>query len=238
MTVDLVLVDDHRIVRESLKAILARERSYRIVGEAETGSEGVALCRTLKPRIVVMDISLPGMNGLEAAAEIQRHCPTTQVLILSMHYDPESVRAAIRCGVRGYVLKSASSREVVEALRTVSSGSAYFSPQIATYLLELVQQPELEKHKQGAVESLTAREIQVLRLIAAGKASKEIAALLNLRVDTVRTYRKKMMHKLRINNVASLTRFAITAGLTYPNLSAEGSEGAGGSRPDAAEGTK
>ena len=213
MPLRVILVDDHKIVREGIRAILAREPQYQILAEAETGAEAVSLCRKLKPDLVLMDISLPGINGLEATAEVVRHCPGIKVVILSMYADKESVLTATRCGARAYVLKSASSNELLEALRTVASGDSYFSSQVASWLFEAVRQAVEQEGKPTPVAALTSRETQVLRLIASGKSNKEIATLLNLQISTIRTYRKHMMHKLGVTNVAGLTRIAIAAGL-------------------------
>lgn len=213
MPLRVILVDDHKIVREGIRAILAREPQYEILAEAGTGAEAVSLCRKLKPDLVLMDISLPGINGLEATAEVVRHCPGIKVVILSMYADKESVLTATRYGARAYVLKSASSNELLEALRRVAGGDSYFSSQVANWLFEAVRQAVEQEGKPTPVAALTSRETQLLRLIASGKSSKEIATLLNLQISTIRTYRKHMMHKLGVTNVAGLTRIAIAAGL-------------------------
>src|SRR5690348_6287438 len=184
MPLRVILVDDHKIVREGIRAILAREPQYQILAEAETGAEAVSLCRKLKPDLVLMDISLPGINGLEATAEIVRHCPGIKVVILSMYADKESVLTATRCGARAYVLKNASSNELLEALRTVAGGDSYFSSQVANWLFEAVRQAVEQEGKPTPVAALTSRETQVLRLIASGKSNKEIATLLNLQIST------------------------------------------------------
>ena len=217
MACDILLVDDHKIMRDGLKAILQDSREFNVVGEAENGADGVQLCRKLKPNIVLMDIGLPGLNGIEATLEMLRHNPETRVIILSMYDDEHSVVSAIRSGARAFVLKRASHGELVEAIRAVARGGSYLSPQVSDKLLFRIQKGNLDSSESpSALDGLAPRELQVLRLIAEGKTSKEIAVLLDLGLQTVRSYRKTMMKKLGVNNVAGLTQLAISAGLTRP----------------------
>ena len=162
-----------------------------------------------------MDIGLPGLNGIEATTEILRHCPETKIVILSMYDDEHSVVSAIRSGARAFVLKKASDNDLLDALRTVAKGGSYLSPQVSDRLLHRIQRGDLEsKQVPSALEGLSPRELQVLRLVAEGKTSKEIAVMLDLGLQTVRSYRKTMMKKLGVNNVAGLTQLALSAGLT------------------------
>src|SRR5438270_8958992 len=217
MPFDIVLVDDHELVREGGRTILARGSEFRVVGEAEGGSDAAQICRKGPPDIVLMDIGLPGMNGIEATTELLRHCPTAKVVILSMYDDENSVVSAIRSGARAFVLKKASSGELLDALRTVARGGSYLSSQVSDRLLQRIQRGELDAQNHSPLESLSPRELQVLRLVAEGKTSKDIAVLLDLGLQTVRSYRKTMMKKLGVNNGAGLTQLALAAGITHWN---------------------
>ena len=216
MAFNVLLVDDHKIMRDGIRAILRHSEEFTIVGEADNGSEAVQICRRKKPEIVLMDIGLPGLNGIEATQEILRHVPETRVIILSMYDDEHSVVSAIRSGARAFVLKRASDNDLVDALRTVAKGGSYLSPQVSDRLLHRIQRGDLEsKPASSALDGLSPRELQVLRLVAEGKTSKEIAVMLDLGLQTVRSYRKTMMKKLGVNNVAGLTQLALSAGLTH-----------------------
>ena len=216
MTFNVLLVDDHKIMRDGIRAILRHSEEFTIIGEADNGSEAVQICRRKKPEIVLMDIGLPGLNGIEATQEILRHVPDTRVIILSMYDDEHSVVSAIRSGARAFVLKRASDNDLVDALRTVAKGGSYLSPQVSDRLLHRIQRGDLEsKPASSALDGLSPRELQVLRLVAEGKTSKEIAVMLDLGLQTVRSYRKTMMKKLGVNNVAGLTQLALSAGLTH-----------------------
>jgi len=217
MTFTVVLVDDHKLVRDGVRTILERGAEFRVVGEAESGPDAVALCRRTAPDIVLMDIGLPGMNGIEATTELLRHCPAVKVVILSMYDDENSVVSAIRSGARAFVLKKGSSAELLDALRIVAQGGSYLSSQVSDRLLTRIQRGDLDTHERSPIEALSPRELQVLRLVAQGKTSKDIAVLLDLGLQTVRSYRKTMMKKLGVNNVAGLTQLALAAGLTHWN---------------------
>jgi two-component system response regulator DegU len=230
MPVDVLLVDDHKIMRDGIKAILERDPEFRVVGEAETGSDALLFVKNHKPELVLMDIGLPGLNGVETTAEILRHHPECKVVILSMYDDENSVVGAVRSGARGFVLKKVSDHDLLEALRVVARGGAYLSPQVSDRLLTRIQKGDLQaKEAPALLECLSPREVQVLRMVAEGKTSKEIANLLDLREQTVRSYRKTMMKKLGVNNVAGLTQLALSTGITQlgPN---EAARGEGGSR--------
>ena len=218
MSYDIVLVDDHKLMRDGVKTILERGAEFRVVAEADDGAEAVQICKRLNPPLVLMDIGLPGMNGIDATTEILRHCPDVKVVILSMYDDENSVVSAIRSGARGFVLKKASSSDLLDALRTVAKGGSYLSSQVSDRLLNRIQRGDLElKGHSSLLEGLSPRELQVLRLVAEGKTSKDIAVLLDLGLQTVRSYRKTMMKKLGVNNVAGLTQVALAAGLTHWN---------------------
>jgi len=215
MPFDVLLVDDHKIMRDGIKAILGRANDFRVVGEAETGSDALQFVKNHKPDIVLMDIGLPGLNGVETTAEILRHHPECRVAILSMYDDEHSVVSAVRAGARAFVLKRASDTDLLEALRIVSRGGSYLSPQVSDRLLSRIQKGDLDsKPANSALDMLAPRELQVLRMVAEGKTSKEIAVALDLREHTIRSYRKTMMKKLGVNNVAGLTQLALSTGLT------------------------
>lgn len=214
MSYKVLLVDDHRILRDGVKTILERSDDFEVAWEAENGADAVQISKKVQPDLVLMDIGLPGMNGIDATTELLRHCPNTRVAILSMYDDESSVVAAIRSGARAFILKKASSTDLVDALRTVAKGGSYLSSQVSDHLLARIQRGDLEKRKAYPLEGLTQREVQVLRLVAEGKTSKEIAQLLDLGVQTVRSYRKSMMKKIGVTNVAGLTQVALGAGVT------------------------
>lgn len=216
MPFDVLLVDDHKIMRDGIKAILSRAPDFRVTGEAENGSDAVQFVKKSRPFMVLMDIGLPGLNGVETTAEILRHHPECRVVVLSMYDDENSVVSAIRCGARAFILKRASDNDLLDALRMVAQGGMYLSPQVSDRLLTRIQKGDLEARRQPTVlEALSPREVQVLRLVAEGKTSKEIAVLLDLREQTVRSYRKSMMKKLRVNNVAGLTQLALSTGIAH-----------------------
>src|ERR1700722_18028862 len=215
MAFSVLLVDDHKIMRDGIKAILCRGDEFRVVGEAENGPDAVQSVKRHHPDLVLMDIGLPGLNGVETTVEILRFHPECKIVILSMYDDENSVVSAIRSGARAFILKKASDTDLLEALRMVARGGAYLSPQVSDRLLTRIQKGDLESRAApSALEILSPRELQVLRMVAEGKTSKEIALMLDLREQTVRSYRKTMMKKLGVNNVAGLTQLALSTGLT------------------------
>lgn len=216
MPYNVLLVDDHKIMRDGIRAILARDPEFRIVGEAGSGADAVQFVKRHSPELVVMDVGLPGgLNGVETTVEILRHDPQCKVVMLSMYDDENTVVGAVRSGARGFILKRVSDTDLLEALHVVARGGAYLSPQVSDRLLNRIQSGNLESHAApAALEALSPREIQVLRFVADGKTSKEIAVLLDLREQTIRSYRKTMMKKLGVNNVAALTQLALSTGLT------------------------
>ncbi len=216
MPYSVLLVDDHQIVRDGLRGILVRSEEFTVVGEAENGTEALKLCEQCRPDVVLLDIALPGLSGIEVTAEIVRRWPRSKVVILSMYDDEHSVVSAIRAGARGFVLKKASESDLIDALRTVAKGGSYLSPQVSDKLLMRIQRGDLDADAPpSGLDILSPRELQVLRLVAEGKTSKEIAGILNLGLQTVRSYRKTMMKKLGVNNVATLTQIALAAGVTH-----------------------
>jgi NarL family two-component system response regulator LiaR len=215
MAYRVLLVDDHKIMRDGIRAILSRSTEFEIAGEAESGPEGLQFAKRLRPDIVLMDIGLPGLNGVETTTEILRSHPECRIVILSMYDDENSVLGAMRAGARGFILKKASDLDLVGALRMVATGGIYVSPQVSDRLLERIQKGNLDVLSvPSALASLSPRELQVLRLVAEGNSSKEIATVLVLSEQTVRSYRKTLMRKLHVNNAVTLTQLAYSAGLT------------------------
>lgn len=217
MPFELVIIDDHRVVREGIRAILARDPEFRVVGEAEDGAGALRICQEKNPALALMDISLPGVNGIEATVQLMRQCPDTKVVILSMFDDERSVLGAIRAGARGFVLKQASFDEVLNALRVVARGGTYLSSTISSRLVERLQRGVIEADEKSPLELLSPRELQVLRLVAEGKSSKEVATILKLEHSTIRSYRKTMMKKLGVTNLAGLIQVAVAAGVNIPS---------------------
>jgi DNA-binding NarL/FixJ family response regulator len=210
----VLLVDDHKIMRDGIKAILSRSTGFEIAGEAESGPDALQMAKRLRPEIVLMDIGLPGLNGVETTIEILRSHAECKVVVLSAFDDETSVLGAMRAGARGFILKKASELDLVGALRMVAEGGLYVSPQVSDRLLGRIQKGNLESPEApAALASLSPRELQVLRLVAEGKSSKEIAAVLDLSEQTIRSYRKTLMRKLHVNNAVSLTQLAYSTGL-------------------------
>ena len=217
MPIRVLIVDDHKIMRDGIKAILKPALDLEVVGETDSGVDAVQLVRKLRPDVVIMDIDLQGMSGIEATLEMLRHTPDTRVMMLSMYDDEHSVISAVKAGARGFVLKRASDGDLLQALRTVAQGGSYLSPRVSDRLLDRIQKGTVDESTQSVpLASLSPREIQVLRLVAEGKTSKEIAVMLDLSVQTIRSYRKAMMKKLNVNNIAGLTQLALATGLTRP----------------------
>ena len=213
----VLLTDDHTLFRQGIRTLLSAELDLEVVGEAANASDAVAIARQVRPDVVLMDIGMTGMSSFEATRLIRKERPETRVVFLSMYDDENSVVTAIRSGARAFVLKKASSAELLDALRTVARGGSYLSSQVSDRLLARIQRGDLETHDRSPLESLSPRELQVLRLVAEGKTSKDIAVMLDLGLQTVRSYRKTMMKKLGVNNVAGLTQLALSTGITQWN---------------------
>ena len=209
----IILIDDHQLVRDGIRSLLERSGDFRVLGEGESGAAALDLCRRLGPDLALMDIGLSGVSGIEATAELLKECPAVKVVMLSMYDDENSVVGAIRAGARGFVLKKASSTELLEALRTVARGGSYLSSQVSDRLLGRIQRGDLDTRGRGPLAGLSPRELQVMRLVAEGKTSKEAAEVLTLSLQTVRSYRKSLMKKLGVNNVAGLMQIALTSGV-------------------------
>ena len=209
----LLLVDDHPIVREGIKSHLATQGDLEVVGDASNGMEAIAQARVHQPDIVLMDISMPRMNGLEAITRLRRQVPRSKILVLSMHDNREYISQIFRLGARGYLLKDTSPSELIQAIKTVHAGQAFFSPTASRVLLEEVTRKHRPDAPPAGETTLSEREREVLVLIAEGHSNKEIAKHLGVGVRTVETHRERIMDKLSIHSIAGLTKFAIAKGM-------------------------
>ena len=213
MSTKVLLADDHKIVREGLRVLLEREEDLEVVAEAENGRDAVRLARELGPDVVVMDIAMPDLNGVEATRQIQRRCPACRVIALSAHSDQRFVSETLEAGAAGYLLKGCTLEELVRGIRTVADGYTYLSPRVANAVVEgHVRAPAAEAKPTGSV--LTAREREVLQLLTEGHGTKQIACRLHVSTKTIDTHRQHIMDKLDIHNVAELTKYALRHGLT------------------------
>lgn len=213
MKTKILIADDHKILRDGLCALIRKEQSLECIGDAENGRAAVKLTRKLKPDIVIMDIAMPDLNGIEATYQIKTEMPEVKVIALSMHSDKRFVTGILKAGASGYLLKDSAFDEIVIAINTVVSNHIYISPDITDIVVEdyvhfLSRESRLEDNP------LTAREREVLQLLAEGKTSKQIASHLNISEKTVGTYRQNIMEKLSIHNIAELTKYALRTGLT------------------------
>ncbi len=209
----ILLADDHRIVREGIRALLLEETNMLVVGEAETGREAVELARKLKPDVVVMDIAMPDLNGMDATRQIMDACPSTRVIALSMHSDKRFVREMLLAGAAGYLRKGCQFDELVEAIQTVVVGETYLAPEIASAVAaDYVDY--VSRGAPSALSSLTPREREVLQLLAEGKRTKQIGGMLHVSVKTVSTHRRHIMKKLGVDSLAGLIKYAVREGIT------------------------
>ncbi len=207
----LLLVDDHPVVREGLRSCLSRLPQLEIVGEAASGEEALRRAAQLKPDLVLMDINMPGINGLAAAGRLRKVAPAARVLILSVHENREYIAEIARSGARGYILKDAAPAELVRAIEAVHRGEAFFSPPVAAAMLNSLKEPEASCTGSDRLQ-LSRRERDVIALIAAGARNKDIAARLGLSLATVKTHRERLMRKLDLHSIAALTQFAVARG--------------------------
>ena len=210
---NILLVDDHQMMRDGLRAVLEKESDLHVSGEAADGRTALELCATLHPDVVVMDIGMPGLNGIEATRQVTTHHPRTRVVALSMNADRRYVHAMFEAGAWAYLVKSSASDELIRAIRAVAHDEKYVSPTVASAVLDtFVTGPRAQQHDPRS--ELSPREREVLQLLAEGMTSKEIAAKLDLAVSTIETHRKQIMAKLELRSVAELTKFAIRTGIT------------------------
>jgi two-component system response regulator NreC len=207
-TIKILLVDDHTLVRQGLKLILSAHSDLEVIGEAANGREAVELSQKLKPDVVLMDVAMPELNGIEATKRMVEANSRVRVLVLSMHKEPVYVREILRAGARGYILKDAIDTELLSAVRSVARGDGYVSPAVSGALLG-----DYRQNVTSPLDLLSGRERQVLQLIAEGKTNKEIATHLNLSVYTIDSHRGKVMEKLNLHSTGELVRFAMKQGL-------------------------
>lgn len=205
----LLLADDHAIVRDGLRSILEDE-GFDVVGQAADGLEAVKLCSELRPNLALLDISMPSLNGIDAAREIHRVSPSTAVILLTMHSGERSVLESLRAGVKGYVLKSRAASSLIDAIQAVCKGEVYLSPGVSKSVVNAYLMKD-----DSPADPLSVREREVLQLIAEGKNVKEIGGILEISTKTAETHRTNIMHKLDIHDVAGLVRYAIRQGLVY-----------------------
>jgi two-component system response regulator NreC len=206
--IHILLADDHAVVRQGFKMILAAQPDMEIVGEAGNGREALDLASQLQPDVIVMDVAMPELNGIEATRRVAEVSPRSRVLALSMHKDSVYVREILRAGARGYLLKDSISSDLLAAVRAIARGEGYLSPGVSDAVLN-----DYRKHVTDPIDLLTSREREVLQMIAEGKTNKEIATVLNLSVYTVDAHRGHIMEKLNLHSVTDLVRFAVRAGL-------------------------
>jgi DNA-binding NarL/FixJ family response regulator len=214
MATRILLVDDHKIMRQGLKSLLAREPDMEVIGEADDGRTGLDMARELRPDVVLMDISMPGLNGIDATRRMLDVNPAMKVLALTAHSDRNMVREILKAGAMGYIVKDSAVEELVLAVHTAIGGRVYLSPRIAGLVVEGFVDENGNGGAPGVFSRLTAREREVLQLMAEGKATKEVARALSVSVKTAETHRRAIMQKLDLHSVAELTKYAVREGLT------------------------
>lgn len=210
MPTRIVLADDHVLVRQGLKSLLERE-NFQVIAEASDGQEAVKLIETHHPDIAIMDISMPILNGIDAARGLSRSAPKTKVILLTQHEEEQYIHEALEAGVKGYVLKNQVANDLIQAIRQVGRGEFYLSPGISRAVMEAFR-----NKSERPADPLTARERQVLQLIAEGKSTKDTASVLGISVKTAESHRMRLMQKLDIHETASLVRYAVRRGLIQP----------------------
>ena len=210
MRITVFVADDHAVLRDGLATLLAAQPDMEVVGTAANGRAAIAEVLRLAPRVAILDISMPELDGIEAARQILAANPNVHIMILSMHAGAQHVFHALEAGARGYMLKESASREVIEAVRVVQSGRRYLSPRVA----EIVAQGVSDRNGVSPINSLSQREREILKLVADGHSSAEIGTMLHLSPKTVDTYRSRMMQKLHVTDLAGVIKLAIQHGLT------------------------
>jgi DNA-binding NarL/FixJ family response regulator len=210
MPIRVVLADDHVLVRQGLRSLLEREK-FQVVAEASDGQEVIRLAETNHPDIAVLDISMPTLNGIEAARELGRSSPQTKVILLTQHEEEQYIHEALEVGVKGYVLKNQVASDLVHAMQQVSRGGIYLSPGVSRAVMDAYR-----SKSERPSDPLSGRERQVLQLIAEGKSTKDVASLLGISVKTAESHRSRLMQKLDIHETASLVRYAVRRGLVQP----------------------
>ena len=204
-----VVADDHDVVRKGVLYLLSQEADIEVAGEASDGREAVRLVESLKPHVLIMDIAMPQLNGIDAAAQLAAAAPGTAIILLSMYSEEEVMIRALNAGVRGYLLKDSAEADLIRAVRAVASGKTYFSPEISHLLVEDYMRRLQSEGMQDSYRLLTDREREVLQLLAEGKSNRDTAQLLNLSLHTVETHRTNLMRKLGLHNIAEIVAYAM-----------------------------
>lgn len=218
--ITVLLADDHTVVRQGLRSLLAAEADIEVVAEADSGRQAVQMARKYLPEVIVMDIAMPLLNGLDATRQIIHETPSARIIILSSYSDDEYVEQLMDAGAIGYLLKQTASNDVIKAIREAKLGNAYFSPSVSRRMLEHYRRAFVNgQPDRKATESLTSREREVLQLIAEGNTNKQIAAVLCISVKTVEKHRQQVMDRLNIHDIAGLTRYAMQRGIIESKVS-------------------
>src|SRR5437899_3916257 len=216
--IGVLLVDDHTVVRQGLRALIQSEQDIEVIGEAENGRQAVMQARKTPPDVVVMDVAMPLLNGLEATRQILKALPTAKVLVLTSYGDDECVQQLMHAGASGYLIKQTAANDLLKAIREVQRGNAFFSPSIARRLRDQCRDAFTVGTTTRKTGELTSREAEVLQLIAEGFSNKQIAGELSISIKTVEKHRQQVMNKLNIHDVAGLTRHAIAKGMVERTL--------------------
>ncbi len=214
-TVRVILAEDHTLVRAGFRALLEKLDGVQVIGEVSDGREAFSMAKELDPDIILMDIAMPGLNGLEATRRLRRTCPRTKVLMLSMYTNEEYLKEALRAGAAGYLLKDADRTEFELAIKTVCRGGTYLAPALAKFTVDAFCRDDTAPT--GPLAKLTARQREILQLVAEGCSTKQIAQRLNLSVKTVETHRTQIMDRLEIHDIPGLVRLAVRTGLVAPD---------------------
>ncbi len=209
----ILVADDHTIIRSGLRMLLERQPGFEVVGEAADGRQAVELARGLRPDVAMLDIAMPNLNGIEAARQICAELPKIRIVILSVHSDEAYVLKALKAGARGYLLKDSAESDIINAVRLVGAGKAFFSPEISRMLVEDYVRQLQHRGMDDSYELLTTREREILQLLAEGRSNKDIAAMLNVSVYTVETHRSHILQKLNLHSLPELILYAIRKGV-------------------------
>lgn len=215
MTVRIVLADDHALVRAGIRALLLGIEGIAVVGEAENGRDALALCKEHQPDLAILDITMHELNGIDAAAQVKAACPATRILILSMHSSEEFVRRAIKAGANGYLVKDAAPLELAMAVQAVMRDEVYLSPRVSRHVVAGMREAAAGEPRRSSLDTLSARQREILQMIAEGKSTKEIAFVLDVSVKTVETHRAAIMERIGIRDVPGLVVYAIRNGLIH-----------------------